>query len=185
MLPDRNIAVNFASIATTWAGNLHYHFSLLTPFYFEDPPPSAQDRRMVHLASLRACALSRHRRKQKTETSSDASDVAPERARKDATKEVKLHCEGSHPSFASFRWSFSGFHPTLPMSAENGVRGAPALPFGHAGCATLPGGALGDRALPVPCAGNLFRFGDPGLRPSCRFHDIISYLNIARLLNRV
>ena len=51
--------------------------------------------------------------------------------------------------------------------------------------AALPGGALGDRALPVPCAGNLFRFGNPGLRPSCRFHDIISYLNIARLLDRV
>ena len=49
---------------------------------------------------------------------------------------MRRNCfEGSYPSFASFRWSFSGFHPTLPMSAENGVRGAPALPFGHAGCA--------------------------------------------------
>ncbi len=46
----------------------------------------------------KACALFRHRRGRKTETSSDASDEAPERARKDATKEVKLHCEGSHPS---------------------------------------------------------------------------------------
>ena len=41
-----------------------------------------------------ACALFRHRRERKTETSSDASDEAPERARKDAPKEVKLH-EGS------------------------------------------------------------------------------------------
>ena len=35
--------------------------------------------------------LFRHRRGRKTKTSSDASDEAPERARKDAPKEVKLH----------------------------------------------------------------------------------------------
>ncbi len=38
--------------------------------------------------------LFRHRRGRKTKTSSDASDEAPERARNDAPKEVKLH-EGS------------------------------------------------------------------------------------------
>ena len=48
----------------------------------------------LHFVSLRAGALFRHRRGRKTETSSDASDEAPERARNDTPKEVKLH-EGS------------------------------------------------------------------------------------------
>ena len=50
--------------------------------------------RLVVLVFLSVCALFRHRRGRKTETSSDASDEAPERARNDAPKEVKLH-EGS------------------------------------------------------------------------------------------
>ena len=49
---------------------------------------------MASLVPPGLAALSRHRRKRKTETSSDASDEAPERARNDAPKEVKLH-EGS------------------------------------------------------------------------------------------
>ena len=44
-----------------------------------------------------AFALFRHRKRRKTETSSDASREAPERARKDTPKEVKLH-KGSYPS---------------------------------------------------------------------------------------
>ena len=44
-----------------------------------------------------AFALFRHRRGRETKTSSDASREAPERARKDTPKEVKLH-KGSYPS---------------------------------------------------------------------------------------
>ena len=44
-----------------------------------------------------AFALFRHRKRRKTKTSSDASREAPERARKDTPKEVKLH-KGSYPS---------------------------------------------------------------------------------------
>ena len=47
--------------------------------------------------SPKAFASSSNRRGRKTKTSSGASDEAPERARKDTPKEVKLH-KGSYPS---------------------------------------------------------------------------------------
>ena len=43
------------------------------------------------MSSCELALLSRHRRGRKTKTSSDASDEAPERARNDTPKEVKLH----------------------------------------------------------------------------------------------
>ena len=49
------------------------------------------------LASLEACAPFQTSAGRKTKTSSDASREAPERARKDTPKEVKLH-KGSYPS---------------------------------------------------------------------------------------
>ena len=45
--------------------------------------------------SPRVCALDRCRKRRETETSSGASDEAPERARKDTPKEAKLHYKGS------------------------------------------------------------------------------------------
>ena len=78
-------------------------------------------------SSWERAPLSRHRRGRKTETSSDASQEAPERARKDTPKEVKLH-EGSYPSVRLYKRSFSGFLATLPMAAGSGGRGATALP---------------------------------------------------------
>ena len=68
-------------------------------------------------ASLRACAPFCNRRGRETKTSSDASQEAPERARKDTPKEVKLQYEGSYPSVRLYKHSFSGFLATRPMSA--------------------------------------------------------------------
>ena len=55
--------------------------------------------RLVVLVFHSVYALFRHRRGRKTETSSDASQEAPERARKDTSEEAKLH-EGSILSLA-------------------------------------------------------------------------------------
>ena len=76
--------------------------------------PTRKDR---SLASLRACAPFCNRRGRETKTSSDASQEAPERARKDTPKEVKLQYEGSYPSVRLYKHSFSGFLATRPMSA--------------------------------------------------------------------
>ena len=62
-------------------------------------------------------ALRLNRRGRETKTSSDASQEAPERARKDTPKEVKLQHEGSYPSVRLYKHSFSGFLATRPMSA--------------------------------------------------------------------
>ena len=73
----------------------------------------------------------------KTETSSDASDEAPERARKDAPKEAKLHYEGSCPFFCVFPVKFL----RLPSDASH-VRGngfAKPLPRGKSICRRDPG----------------------------------------------
>ena len=60
--------------------------------------------------------LPRHRRGRKTKTSSDASQEAPERTRKDTPKEV--NCILEQQLFrASLQAKFSGFLATLPMSA--------------------------------------------------------------------
>ena len=53
----------------------------------------------------------------KQDTSSDASQEAPERARKDTPQEAKLQYEGSYPSVRLYKHSFSGFLATRPMSA--------------------------------------------------------------------
>ena len=69
-----------------------------------------------HAVLLGACVPSRHRRGRKTETSSDASREAPERAQKDTPKEA--NCLGSRtPLMRLSCEGFSGFHVTLPMSA--------------------------------------------------------------------
>ena len=82
-----------------------------------------------------------NRRGQKTKTSSDAPQEAPERARKDTPKEVKLHFEGSIPSVRLYKCSFSGFLATRPKSA------------GVCYCSS------------PPCAGNLFYHGGTGIHP--------------------
>ena len=55
------------------------------------------------------------------ETSSDASDEAPERAQKDTPKEVS--CFWGSALLCVFLARFSGFHPTPPMSAMSPLRG--------------------------------------------------------------
>ena len=72
---------------------------------------------MPHRVSLRIALLSRHRRGRKTETSSDASQEAPERARKDTPKEARLRWARVCLSRASLQAKFSGFLATLPMAA--------------------------------------------------------------------
>ena len=86
--------------------------------------------------------LSRHRRGRKTETSSDASQEAPERARKDTPKEARLRLARMCLSRASLQAKFSGFLATLPMAAA----------------------AVSSK--PLYRAGNLFRRGELRLRPS-------------------
>ena len=71
--------------------------------------------------SIEFALLSRHRRGRKTKTSSDASQEAPERARKDTPKEAKLQYEGSYPSVRLYKDSFSGFLATRPKSAGVGL----------------------------------------------------------------
>ena len=106
--------------------------------------------------------LSRYRRGRKTETSSDASDEAPERARNDAPKEVKLH-EGSilfsrhsgEVSQASIRRRSRGDRPTegggFIETALPGVALVATLPRGKSVCCGDPGHApsrVGENSIP-------------------------------------
>ena len=101
------------------------------------------------MSSWELAPLSRHRRGRKTETSSDASDEAPERARKDAPKEAKLHegsilfsrlsGEVSQASIRRFPW-------------PQGRRSRPPPEGSDMSVASANGHDKRDH----PCAGNLF-----------------------------
>ena len=80
-------------------------------------------------SSSKLALLYRHRRGRKTETSSDASQEAPERARKDTPEEARLLLGGSAFSVRLYKRSFSGFLATLPMAAGGGHAGRVTLPL--------------------------------------------------------
>ncbi len=94
---------------------------------------------------LRACALFQTSAGRKTKTSSDASQEAPERARKDTPKEVKLQYEGSYPSVRLYKHSFSGFLATRPMSAGMAARSVIAPYRSPRGKSDLPTRRLAPR----------------------------------------
>ena len=88
--------------------------------------PSSHQR---YSSSWELTLLSRHRRVRETETSSDASDEAPERARKDTSEEAKLLLCGS-AILRAFPVEFLRL-PSDASHVRGGGLGETALPRGN------------------------------------------------------
>ncbi len=102
----------------------HLCFNLAPVFSARHPARKDRNR-----ASLRACSPFYNRRGRETKTSSDASDEAPERARKDTSEEAKLHLCGS-AILCAFPVEFLRL-PSDASHVRGGGLGETALPRGN------------------------------------------------------